>query len=256
MNRLQTRVGMAFWDHHVLFGKDLYRDIVPLGLNQLIPLLVSGRPLAPEDVELFSRWAVCGCITDPHVWPLKVARLGASYGRIVPGVAVGALLQESDRVGGLVTSDTARWLVRLAETTKLVGFEQAARDVLEPLPAVSGFGVPFRDEDERVVALRKIVAELKAEDRSYWKLFEQTSAWMKEHRHVAPNMSAASAAILLDMGMSPEDTGPIAFWLILLTQFANAVEGGRQAPALMRALPESAVRYEGAPPRVSSRATT
>jgi hypothetical protein len=117
-----------------------------------------------------------------------------------------------------------------------------------------GFGVPFRDTDERVAAIRQLVAGSHAVERPYWSLFERTSAWVTQRKGIAPNLGSAAAALLLDMGFTPEETGRVIVFLVMLMQFANAVEGADQAPALLQTLPAHVVSYEGPGPRVSSRA--
>ncbi len=255
---LMTHVGRALWAEHLLFGKNMYRDIVPLGAVQLLPLFIGGITLPPAEAEVFSRFCVCTCITDPHIWPLKIARLGSSYGRMVPGVVTGALLQESSRIGAAPTSGSAHWLLALiaevgADPSDAVLFERLEH-IITTQKLLPGFGVPFRDVDERVEAVRRVVNEAGFENRPHWKLFVRVAHWIALNKRIAPNLASATAALLLDLGFAPDDTGTVIFILVLLTQFANAVEGAKQAPRLMRALGEETVVYAGEPPRLSSRA--
>jgi hypothetical protein len=251
---LRTRVGFARWEDHVLFGRSLFGEVANDGLAQLVVLLTSGRTLDPEDVALFEEIACCVCIVDPHVWPLKIARVGAAHGRFVPGLATGLLLFESDRVGPLTTSSAAQWLQALAVAADAESFDSACARVLAPMRAVAGFGVPFRDEDERLVELARRAEKTHHAQGRYHRVFVRACEWMRANRDIPPNVSALCAALLLDMGLAPDAIAAVMLFFCGLAQIPNAIEAAQQRAEVLRAVPEDAIAYEGPAPRRSPRA--
>jgi hypothetical protein len=255
---LPTRVAKALWDEHVIYGKRLFAEIVPAGLARHIALVAAGRTLADQDVDLFSYVVACACIPDPHIWPLRAPRLAASFGRFTPGVAAGLLLMETDRLGNKTAVHVGEWLIALSAN---VGADFTDDDVARAAEAlfrdggrIPGFGVPFRDEDERVVAASRFVEQMGHAERRHWRLARAASACVKARHGLAPNYGVACAAILLDMGFAPRDIAPIMLLGIHLGQIPNAVEGAEQRADVLRSLPAEAISYEGPPPRRSPRA--
>jgi hypothetical protein len=255
---LQTRVGMALWDEHWLFGRPLFAEVADGGLGRLIALVTSGRALRADDVTLFEQIAGCVCVADPHIWPLKIARVGAAYGRFIPGLVQGLLLFESERVGPMTTRAAAEWLTALSheagEDLSAAALDRAARTVLGASRAVAGFGVPFRDEDERLVALTQRVVASGHGERRFYALFLGAARWMRENRGIAPNVSALAAALLLDMGFAPSDCALVLLLFCHLAQIPNARESAEQSSDVLRELPIDSVRDELRAPRISSRA--
>jgi hypothetical protein len=256
---LKTRVAKALWDEHEIYGKRLFGEIVPAGLARHIALVAAGKVIADDDVDLFSYVVACACIPDPHIWPLRAPRIAASFGRFTPGVAAGLLLMETHRLGNKTAVHVGEWLLELSD---IVGTDftddevaRAAESLFRDGARIPGFGVPFRDQDERVVAAARFVERTRHADRRYWRLARAASAWVKARHGIAPNYGVACAAILLDMGFQPRDIAPIMLLGIHLGQIPNAVEGAEQSADILRSLPPEAIAYEGPSPRRSPRAS-
>lgn len=251
---LPTRVGRARWDDHDLHGKALYGDLLGvIDLAQWVALGASGRCPSPEGGRVLTALAITLGITDPHIWPLKVTRVGTAFGRFTTGVACGALLYDSETLGPSTGTRAARFLLDVdAAVGAGAELEAAAAGAIERHGA-PGFGVPFRPEDERLAALGRFMrAEGRAGER-FWSLLERVAPVVARTRGAAPNIAAGTAAALLDLGFTAEDVTPIAFALMQLPQLANAVEGARQAPEVLRNLPPQTITYRGVPPRKSAK---
>jgi len=124
---------------------------------------------------------------------------------------------------------------------------------LESRPFVWGFGTPFRRRDERLVAFRKCMIEKQRDVLPYFRTMDAVSEAVRELRRAEPNIVFALAAVCLDMGLGVDDIGPLTTTLMQHMFFAAAVEGARQAPELLRELPEAYVTYVGPEPRISPR---
>jgi hypothetical protein len=78
---------------------------------------------------------------------------------------------------------------------------------------------------------------------------------MRRLQQLEPNIGVGTAAVCLDMGFTPHEISWLAVSLCQVPFIANAVEGAAQKPDVLRRLPDEAIRYIGAAPRVSPRET-
>jgi hypothetical protein len=257
---IPTRVARAFWDEHAFRGYGLFGDLIGnVSASGLLVLALSGRRLNDDECAFFDELVVSITFADPRIWPLKIARIAGSYGRFLPGFAAGYLSMEGASVGpGPCTAAASL----LREVFDGVGghvddrgdVERVLREALGRRPRLSGFGVPFRATDERVAALTKCV-RARARDRGpYWRLYETTAELVRRERKLEPNIDAAIAAALLDMGFEGKVLSALAASLFLMTFLANAMEGSAEPAAILRELPLDRVDYVGRPARESPRA--
>jgi hypothetical protein len=138
--------------------------------------------------------------------------------------------------------------------TDAARIDAAVTDHLARTKRLAGYGVPFRDRDERQDALRERVMQRGWQERPFWRLQEAFSRRVHEARGLAPNAGAGASALLLDMGFTVPQVPAIMTVLMQNNFVANAVEGAAQAPAVLRSLPPEAVSYAGPPNRRSPRA--
>ncbi len=215
-----------------------------------VALAVGHRGLDDVGVGLFDDIAVCTLSADPHIWPLKVTRLATCYGALVPGLAAGMLSTSGGIIGWGTYEPAARMLVRLAEADDIRPALDAERRDTRHLP---GFGVAFRDEDERAVMLKRCVRRRNMDRGRYWQTMLRADEYLRSLR--APvNIGGATTAILLDLGFTPEQMQPIILSMLVPNYLANAVEGAAQAPAILRQLPAHTIEDRTPPPRKSPRA--
>ena len=260
MKPLRTRVAHAGWADHRLRHRWLFGEVLGrVNLTRLTVLALTGRELDGDAAAMVDDLAVVTSVAEPRIWPLKVARLVASYGGTMAGFAAGCLWADQARVGFWTSGRAAASLVALAEALGdgAGDPDRVAAEVRRRLTrgeVIVGFGVPFRDEDERVVALRRQVQARGRDAGRYWTLLEHLAAAMRAERGVGVNIGLGLGAVLLDLDFEPEAISVLAVGLGHHTFLANAHEGAVQGAPALRHLPEEAVAYVGADPRPSPRA--
>jgi hypothetical protein len=128
------------------------------------------------------------------------------------------------------------------------------REHVQRFPRLAGYGVPMREEDERLRALRGYMARKGRAELAHWRAQETLSPMLRETKGLAPNVGIGLAAALLDIGCSPEQAGALSTFLHQQDFAANVYEASQQRAAAYQRLPEDRVEYAGAPPRESPRA--
>jgi hypothetical protein len=239
----------AHWgfDDHRYFGYAAFGEL--LGNESLVglgALSILGRRLPPEECALLDDAAVSLTLADPRIWPLKLTRLLASYGSSLAAVAGGVLVQDNARIGPWVCQKAGELLDGFhrelgAADADPKSVEEVVRRHFASHSFMWGFGTPFRQRDERLVAFTTRV-EMRGRHRlPYWTTFEAIGRVVVELRKAQPNIAMGFAAACLDLGLRPDEIGPLATMLMQHMFFAHGVEGARNAPDVMRRLPDDAV---------------
>jgi hypothetical protein len=256
--RIRTRVGLGAGPDNLYFGLSQAKDLSQgETLSGLVALSVMGRRLSAEESALLDDVAVAIVAADARIWPLKLTRLAAAYGRAFPAIAAGLLVFDSERMGPASAGFAAAHLLELDTLRAEAEGKDLARAVstlLEKHTRIGGFGVPFRPFDERLVVLRTLMARHGRTTGRYWLLSEALTQVLSGRKGLKPNLSLGVAAALLDVGMTPEQVSATGLVLQSPLVVAHAVEGARQVTEVLRRLPDECVRYVGAPARSSPRA--
>ncbi len=229
----------------------------------LLALAVGGRRLEPDERAMLEDLATVAVVADPRVWPLKLVRVAASYGRYLPALAAATVSFDGARVGYPIAGQAAEILVQLQH--RIAGnepideasdpaVEEECRRLFAAGARPVGFGVAFRHCDERLVMLDQCVASRARSDLSYWRLFKRLERAVRRVRKLEPNICLGAAAVCLDIGFSPSQIGALVMALATVDLWANAFEGAEQAPKCLQKLPDDSVRYVGPPTRLSPRA--
>lgn len=258
-----TKVAREEYDDHRYRGYSLFHELLGSEtIASLLGLAISGRRLGPDETKMLDDLAVAVCVADPHIWLLKPTRIVAALGNTLPALAVGAVCMEDATLGPWTSVAAARLFVELSAIVERRRLDVAAVDAaLDRIASnqsnkrvLPGFGVPLRETDERVVALRARVRSNGREHCPYWKLFERTATLLENERGLRPNIASAFAAVGLDLGFDPKQIGSLGASVALLGCFLpNAVEEAELQSATLRKIPRRFVRYRGQPPRVSPR---
>ncbi len=248
------------WEEHQYFGHEVFGELIgEETFTGLSALAVLGRRLSPECCALLDDTAVALTLADPRIWPLKLTRLVASYGGIIPAAAAGLMIQEGARIGPWTTLQAATLLGQFKDAIDgrwddPERVHAVVHAYLDEHSFVWGFGTPFRPRDERLVALVERVRFHERDTLPHWRTMQVVSEVVRDQRKTEPNVGLAVAALLLDMGLSDREIGPLTTTLMQHMFFANAVEGARQAPDFLRELPPEHLRYTGKAARKSPRA--
>jgi len=255
---IRTRVARADHGDNQYAGHSVLRDLAGRASTAATLALAAGMTaISEDDARVLDDVLVCSLAADPRIWPVKVSRLISSYGGTAIGYGAAHLSLEGARVSPWPTGECGELLVELGAQ---LGESPSAEDVqrvvdarLEGRRMFAGFGVVFRDEDERMVALEACLERKHRTGRRYWRLMRLVEAALLRHKKLPANAGAGVAAACLDVGMTPRQAAIFATACASVCFLANAVEGAEQRPAVLRRLPDEALRYEGPAARPSPR---
>jgi len=259
MPEVETRVGHADWAENQFRGYAVNRDLVGKdGWASIVSLAVSGRRVEGNDAAVLEDVAVCALAADPRIWPVKVARLVSAFGSPLLGLAAGHAALEGALMGPVPTGGAAKMLMGLRErlgdrVEDPATMEQVLDDLLSK-GRVSGFGVAFRGVDERVVAMKARLHVHARDGGVYWRLIMALDGIMERKKNLHVNFSMATAAILLDLGYTPDEITLIMSTYLDVCFYANVHEGAQQRSDVLRRLPDACVEYVGRAARLSPRA--
>lgn len=246
---IQTRAGLIGHDDNRFLGRSVFeRFVLEVKSPSDAVAAALGVPLGPENREALRLAAIATTSPDARVWPLKLCRLLSSYGDPVAGFYGAQLVSGGPIMGPGAAANAAAGLEFIARRRE-EGVEMAvALDAWkrQNRGRVGGFGVPFRAEDERLVALRRILPETGLEGRPYWKL---SLALMAEMAPEVPNVALAIAALLLDCGVPARRCGMALSVLMTHVFLAHALEASDTDGAALYQLPPEDLEYAGVPPR-------
>jgi hypothetical protein len=248
------------WEEHTYFGYRVFAELAGKeSLTSLTALSLLGRKLPPEACGVLDDAAACLTLADPRIWPLKLTRVIAAHGGTIAAAAAGLLIEEDARIGPWTGAKSAELLSELHQ--KLEGSEladEAVQAVVGPYLAehrfVWGFGTPFRQRDERLVAFWACLERRGRRQQPHMRTLDAIAKVVTAARQTEPNMGMAVAAAFLDLGVRAHEVGPLAAALMQHMFFAHAVEGARQAPEVLKCLPERHIDYTGREARSSPRA--
>jgi len=255
---LPTRVAHASWGDNRFRGYSVAHDIAGrVGHWSRASLSVGYRTLAPDEEAVVEAMAACMLAGDPRIYPLKTVRLAACFGRVAPGLACGHLVGDGARIGPAVSAPAAQLLLDLAAE---LGDAPADPESITPIVAryrrqrrrFPGFGVPFRDRDERLPALRRLVEAAGRDGGRYWRLAHALDEVLTQWE-LPMNPAAAVGAGLLDLGFAVEQIKALVLPIADINYLANAYEGARNPAAALQSLPATRLDYRGPAPRVSPR---
>jgi hypothetical protein len=253
--QLKTLLGHAGWHDHEVRGVVVFElDPRSTTLIDLALLTLGIRADHHEARLVLTICAQAALNPDPRIPPMKLVRLGAAYGGMLPALAAGLVGMERSLVGMSAVTDAARFL---HEVVTSVGWEAsdeaidaALRERRRSGGIIFGFGVPGRPIDERARWMSSRLDEVLRSPRPWWGMYDR----IRSRLSFNPNLGAVFAAALLDLGCTPDQVGAISCVVNLFPLLGNAHEGALQAPQLLRELPVEAVQYVGPPPRTSPRA--
>lgn len=256
---VETSVAHWGFDEHQYFGYAVFAELLPreslMGLNALSVL---GRRLSTSECRILEEAALALTMADARIWPLKLTRAVASYGRAIPAAAAGLLMLQDAQIGpwpaGKAAAMLSEFHTRLQHDDDS---EAATREVtryLETHGFLWGFGTPFRGRDERLAAFRQCIRLRELDQRPHFRTFERIREAAAHLRNVEPNIVSALAAICLDMGLGVHEIGPLTTTLMQHMFFAHAIEAAREKDPPLRQLPDANVRYAGVSARQSPKA--
>lgn len=258
MDPIFTRVGQIIDGDNRFFGRSALeewpREIACASDALLVSLGIS--EITPGHREVMRVLTIALTSPDARVWPLKLTRLLASYGDALAGYFGAQLVTAGQIMGPGAGTAAALGLARIASE---VGTDPTDAAVARAVASwrersggrCAGFGIPFRDVDERRVGIIRLLAGGPITRRPHWRLHEQVVLAMQP---APPNCAITAAAMLLDLGVAADRVG-IALTTVMSHVFlAHALEAAEQDGARAHALPVDRIEFRGAAPR-DTRAT-
>ena len=257
---MRSRVGLNVEGDNLVWGRSVRRDLVGrVSFTGVIVLSVTGRLPSREACDLLDDFVTSFQATDTRVWPLKVGRIVASFGKSAAGFCAGQLACASETLGPLIAGEAAWMLHDLRERLgERDGDPSAVEDEVAKLLAqgrrLAGFGAPFRPEDERLTALRECIRRRGQTGLRHYALAEQVAAAGKRLRGLEANIVLHAGALALDVGLAPGEVGDVMLGLAVPLLLGTAREGALRREPQLRELPADAVEYCGPAPCSSPRA--
>jgi hypothetical protein len=257
---LFTHVGHVGPDHHRFRGFDVGGELVGHeSYWSVISLAIGGPRIDSAANRLLDDLATSLVGPDPRIWPWKLCRLMSAYGRFSVGMAAPLIMMSSGRVGPAALATVARFFAELAqelgpELADDVALARALEQKLAQGPRPPGFGTPFRDQDERNAPILALARAHGRESAPYFSLVVRSAPIVLAKTRLPVNAASLVSALCLDLGFTPEQIDVFGILLLVSNTVANAFEGSREAPAVLRRLPPEFVRYVGPALRRSPRA--
>lgn len=258
---VRTRVARAIAGEHLFFGYRVGDELAGrAGFWSLLSLASGHRLLRDDESGLLDDLKAAHMVADPRIQPLKLARMVASRGGAISGYCAGLLMIERSMIGPACAEHAAHMLTQVAralgdaaptEEAVAAAFDRTPYATASYLP---GFGVPFRDRDERLPSIHRCMRARGRDELPHARLERALAGVVGRRRGLPSNIAGAAAAIMLDMGFTPSQCGLVGVGLAVAYFLANAVEGAAQQSPVMQSLPATALRYVGAPPRETRRA--
>ena len=258
---IRTRVARHVVGDNLYFGHRKIADLLGGETSTgLMAMAATGRRPSDEERAVLDVIAVVLTSADPRIWPLKLTRLVSSFGSTLAGFGAGQLAMDGHSIGPWTAGAAADELVALRDLVAgriedPDAVQGAVRERVERRPRMVGYGVPFRERDERMEALRVQVVKMGRQGLLFWTLQEALSAGMMQKWQAAPNAAIGVSAVLLDLGYAPLQASAVATFLNANVFAANAFEAAQQREPLMQRLPDECVDYIGPAPRVTPRAS-
>lgn len=215
-------------------------------------------PLGDDGRSALFTLSLCLTSPDARVWPLKLTRILASYGNPLAGYFGAQLASFTERIGpGAGSSGAAslRWLIdRLPDEPTAAQVAAAVAEHLAARGRIPGFGVPFRAQDERLLALHRLLSGHSCQRGRAWRLHLAIAASLRQTAKLEPNILFSAVALLTDLGLSAERTGLFLCLLMNHTFAAHAAEAAERDGDLLRAIAPAHIDDHSPPPRRSPRA--
>lgn len=194
-------------DDHRLRDRWVFADIVGrLTFFQAAVYAITGLELSLEDAQMLEVIGTVNLTVERGVWPLAVTRrVAARGGGCAAAVAAGVAMMGSPVLAGAAAADCARFLLR-ARAWEDEGrpVSDLVDDILGRRERVMGFGRPIVGYDERVPVMEQILARYGRDRLPHVTTLRAAEAAFKARKGLTTTAAAWAAAILLDLGMSPD----------------------------------------------------
>jgi hypothetical protein len=250
MDAIITRVAHTGADELRFHGRRVFGELLgKTTTGQMLMLGISGVTLDEQQMAVIDEIVTAMSSADPRLWPFKVTRLASSHGNVAYGVGATLVAGEGGMYGSNRLAQTAEWLQRAVSGTDVDAVSDDAIEQLIGQPG-AGFGVLYRARDERFEALMRKRGESMG---AHTRFCGRAARVARERKNTEAHVYLAVAALCLDIGLTVEAIAGFGIVFLFHDALANAIEGARQAPPVLRELPDAVVDYRGPTSRQSER---
>jgi hypothetical protein len=239
---LKTHVFKAGFDEHLLHDKLVFKDFAgKSSFFQFFCFALTGRELEGHNEALLNDISVViSAVGDPRIWPLKITRIASCYGNFQAG-CISSLLSQRNGLFGFEIFEKAAILHEgiYRDTSYLNDLETGASylDELVKTKSLLGFGVPFREIDERLTQTELIAQKRDMEKGIHWKAYKKLKEYIVANHGIQPNSISPLCALLLDMQFTPHEIGALVYALQATDLIPNAFEGAHANELFYREVP-------------------
>jgi hypothetical protein len=251
-------VGRADYGDNRFCGRSVNRELAGrASFWQLLSIAVGHPGISTTDSDVLDALSSCCCAADPRIWPLKLGRLAAAFGDRVAGLCA-TFSGATGLYGPRTTVRCGRWIEHaLGDVGPSFSSDDIRTYIDKQIDAGASlslaFGVPHREQDERVVALVDYLTIRGRLEHTAWRFLAIAAEHMLRSQQKPINIAAAAAATMLDIGFAPRQMELISYAVLLPAIAANMQEGGDEPSSLLQVVDPAKVRYVGRPARGSER---
>lgn len=212
-------------EDHWLRGRRIFGELLGhRSFMQIAALSIAGLDISARDAEMLEQFAIACLTVDRKAWPMAATRRVAGHGGgVAAAVVAGAAMMGAPMLAGLAAADCARFLRRAALAEQEgVDVSESVRLVIARKERVMGFGRPVVGPDERSPVLREILRRFDRADGAHVALLARAEQAFFEARGLKTTAAAWAAAVLTDLGASPEAVHALSNHWVTLCVFAQA----------------------------------
>jgi hypothetical protein len=216
---------------HALRDRYLFADVVgKQTFFQTAVFAMTGIELATRDAEMLDAIGQVNLNADRRAWPLAVTRrIAARGGGYAAAVVGGTAMMGAQVLAGSAAGDCARFLRRALHAQREGRpVAELITDLLARRERVMGFGRPIVGPDERVPVMQDLLQRYGRADLPYVTLLRAADDAFFAQKGLRSTSAAWAAAILSDLGMSPEAVHAVANYWVTVCVYAQALFAGER----------------------------
>lgn len=186
---------------------------------------IAGVELSEADARHLDDQGVLTQIADVRIWPLAVTRrVAASGAGLGPAIVAGLTTLMNPKMAVQPVSSFARFLARLeAEVAAGRTVDEVLRALRAAGERLPGIGRPVVGYDERVAQQRRLLRAYGRADGASVRLADEVDAWFQARHGLALNSAGLMAALLRDLGFTPDASEAFCLLYFLVPTAAHAV---------------------------------
>ena len=216
---------------HVLRERHIFADTIgKRTFFQTAIYAITGIELAASDAAMLEQIGNVNLTIDHRAWPLAATRrVAARGGGFAAAVVAGQAMMGAMVLAGSAAADCARFL---HQARAAVDAGHTVADLVAQRVAhnqrVMGFGRPVVGPDERVPVMQAILARHGRDHLPFVTLLRAAEDAYQTHKDLRSNAAAWAAAILADLGMTPEQVHAVCHFWVSVCVYAQAVYSGER----------------------------